>query len=91
MNYYAKAISVLENVGNTEARRLLFKVARDKPSAIIKAHDCIYGKTNDQKILAFAKENPGKKIQWVKYCREITKMTLKQSVDHVNSLTAGLL
>ena len=87
MNYYAKAVSILENANETVTRQLLVKIAQQRPGAIVHAYSGIdREKTIDEQLLEYIEANSDQKIKCIKFCRSLTNEGLREAKKHVERL-----
>ncbi len=96
MNYYSKAISILDAVSGSREREhtLLLEIAKTNPSALVKAEHVLkairvlQGMTSfERAIVELAKT---KKIQAIKELRAETGLGLKDSKEKVEYLCSLL-
>jgi len=87
MNTYANVIEILEGVNDTMARKLVYRIAQNNPSAVVKAFEGLHGPLVDNEIRKFAKEG-NSKIKCIKLCRELTAEGLKEAKEHVERIVS---
>ena len=87
MNYYAEALVILEGADEVVTRKLLVKIAQQRPGVVIRAYNGIARKkTVDEQILKYIKANPNQKINCIKFCRSISNEGLREAKAHVERL-----
>ena len=87
MNVYANAIEILEWINSNTATKLVFRIAMNNPSAVVRAYEDIHGPSVDNKIREFAKEG-NSKIQCIKFCRKLTGEGLNEAKEHVERVAS---
>ena len=85
MNYYAEAISILEDSDEVVIRQLLIKIAQQRPGAVVRAYSKIgREKTIDEQLIEYIKSH--RKIESIKFCRSLTGEGLLEAKEHVERL-----
>jgi hypothetical protein len=95
-NYHKEAIKILNELDQNTLVRLMFDIAANNPSVLVKNHEVrfpkpvvkVYDESDNWKIVARELLEDGTKgyIAAVKHCRNITGWTLKRTVDEVKAL-----
>ena len=84
MNYYAKAIDVLESLEDGKRMRaIVVAFAKRHPKAFL---DAAGGNTTDWKVEARRLYKTGHRVHAIKYCRELTGMGLMDAKNAVEAL-----
>ena len=87
MNYYAEAISILEDLDEVVIRQLLVKIAQQRPGAVVRAYRKIgREKTIDEQLAEYIKSHPDQKIKCIKFCRSLTGEGIREAKEHVERL-----
>lgn len=84
MNYYAQAIDVLETLNHDSCMRaVVVAFAKKHPKSFL---DAVESVTADWKVEARILYQSGHRVQAIRYCRELTGMSLIDSKDAVEAL-----
>ncbi len=93
MNYYAKAIEILDVVLNSQEQEhvLLLEIAKNNPSALVNAEYALTRLKNLRKMTKFEREMvllaQTSKITAIKELRRETGLGLRESKERIEELT----